>query len=268
MSSPDAFALTSLDIAFAAMIADPDDAAARLRYYERLADAEMFLLLAAEAEGERLTPRLFALEDGPVVLAFDREDRLAGFAGGPAPYAAVPGRVVAQQLAGQSVGLGVNLGCDSAWMVTPEALDWLAQTLDHGPQVAQARPTGFRAPGGLPQALLTALDAKLARAGGLAAGAVLAAVDYEDGRRGHMLAYLDAAPGAEPALARAAAEALTFSGVEAGEMDVTFLALDSGAARAMLRAGLRFDLPAPPRQTPAAAPAAPGMDPDRPPRLR
>ncbi|MDO9524058.1 MAG: SseB family protein [Gemmobacter sp.] len=259
--------MTALDTAFATMLAAPDDDAARLRYYERLSDGELFLLLQDEAEGANMTPRLFPLEDGPVVLAFDLEERLGSFTGVPSPYAALPGRVIAAQLAGQGIGLGVNLGTESAWIVTPEAIDWLAETLTHGPEEAQAVPQSFHAPGGLPQALLTALDAKLGRTGGLASGAVLAGVVYDDGRRGHMLAYLDAAPGAETALARAASEALTFSGVEAGQMDVAFLSATEPAALAMLRAGLRFDLPPPPRAVPAA-PKAPGMDPDRPPRLR
>ena len=259
--------MTALDAAFAAMLADPDDDTARLRYYQRLSDGELFVLLADEADGDTMTPRIFALEDGPVVLAFDLEERLGGFTGVPVPYAALPGRVIAAQLAGQGIGLGVNLGIESAWIVTPEAIDWLADTLTHGPEETLATPKSFHAPGGLPQALLTALDAKLARAGGLAAGAVLAGVVYDDGRRGHMLAYLDAAPGAETALARAASEALSFSGVEAGQMDVAFLDSADPAAMAMLRAGLQFDLPPPPRAV-ASAPAAPGMDPDRPPRLR
>ena len=36
---------TPLDLAFAAMQAAPDEDAPRLRFYERLADAELFLLL-------------------------------------------------------------------------------------------------------------------------------------------------------------------------------------------------------------------------------
>jgi hypothetical protein len=82
-----------------------------------------------------------------------------------------------------------------------------------------------------------------------------------------MLAFIGAAPGAEPALTRAASEALTFSGVEAGEMDVTFLAPDQPVLDRMARVALRFDLPQPAAATPTA-PAAPGMDPSQPPKLR
>jgi hypothetical protein len=97
--------------------------------------------------------------------------------------------------------------------------------------------------------------------------ALLAGVSYADGRRGHMLAFVGTVPGAESALARAAAEALTFSGVDAGEMDVTFLAPDESALVPLSRVALRFDLPMPALPEPVT-PVAPGMDPDRPPRLK
>lgn len=258
--------VTLLDAAHAAVSADPENEALRLRFFERLADGEMVLLLAREALGESLEPKLFDLEDGPVVLVFDREERLAAFTGGIAPYAALPGRVIAGLLKGQGIGLGVNLGvAPSSMLLPPEAMDWLAETLEEAPQEVEARPVEFLAPG-VPEVLIAALDAKLARAGGLALAAVLAGVVYQGGRRGHMLAFLDAGAGAETALARAIGEALVFSGIEAGELDVGFLASTDPVAAALGRVGLRFDLPAP--DVAELAPAAPGMDPSRPPKLR
>lgn len=257
--------VTLLDAAHAAVSADPENEVLRLRFFERLADGELVILLEREAVGESLEPRVFDLESGPVVLVFDREERLAAFTGGIAPYAALPGRVIAGLLKGQGIGLGVNLGVAPSSMLLPaEAMDWLAETLDGGPEEAEALPEAFLAPS-VPEAVLAGLDAKLARAGGLAASAVLAGVRYQDGRRGHLLAVLDAAPGAEAALARAMREALVFSGIEAGELDVVFLRSGEAAAEAMARAGLRFDLPAP--EVPAT-PDAPGLDPSRPPKLR
>jgi len=258
--------VTLLDAAHAAVSADPDNEALRLRFFERLADGEMVVLLEREAEGETLEPRVFELEDGPVVLVFDREERLASFTGGIAPYAALPGRVIAGLLKGQGIGMGVNLGvAPSSMLLPPEAMDWLAETLDEAPQEVEARPVEFQPPS-VPEAVIAALDGKLARAGGLAVAALLAGVVYAGGRRGHLLALLDSAPGAEPALARAMNEALVFSGVEAGELDVVFLASEEAAAKAMAKVGLRFNLPEP--EVPPLAPAAPGMDPSRPPKLR
>ena len=51
--------MTPLDTAHAAMQSAPDDDAARLRFFERLADAELFLLLTKEARDERLSPEVF-----------------------------------------------------------------------------------------------------------------------------------------------------------------------------------------------------------------
>ena len=255
--------VTLLDAAHAAVSADPENVALRLRFYERLADGEMILLLAREAVGDQLEPRVFDLEGGPVVLVFDREERLSAFSAGMAPYAALPGRVIAGMLKGQGIGLGVNLGVAPSSMLLPaEAMDWLAMALETGPEAAEGVPEEFLAPKGLPEAVLTGLDTKLAKAAGLASAALLAAVVYAGGRRGHMLAFLDAAPGAEAALARAVSEALVFSGVEAGEIDVAFLASEAAVAVAMARVALRFDLPEVTPPEPAPPPA------DKPPRLR
>lgn len=258
--------VTLLDAAHAAVSADPENEVLRLRFFERLADGEMVLLLEREAVGDSLEPRVFDLEDGPVVLIFDREERLAAFTGGIAPYAALPGRVIAGLLKGQGIGMGVNLGvAPSSMLLPPEAMDWLAETLEGGPEEVEGTPEELLPPAA-PEAVISALDAKLAKAAGLAAGAVLAGVRYADGRRGHLLAFLGAAPGAEAALAGAVREALVFSGIEAGELDVVFLGGDEAFANAIGRVGLRFDLTAPAK--PEAVPVAPGLDPSRPPRLR
>jgi hypothetical protein len=260
--------VTPIDAAHAAMEAAPEDEGARLRFYERLAESELFLLLEDPPTGDALTPRVLDPSTGSLVVAFDTEDRLAAFAGPGADYAAFPGRRLAQMLAGQGVGLGLNLGvAPSAILLPPEAMDWLAGTLGQGPAEVDARIETLTAPAGVPEALLAALDRKLARAAGLAASAWLSGVTYADGRRGHLLAVIGAADGAEAALAAEIAEALTFAGLEAGELDVVFLAADDPVTDRLARVALRFDLPEPPA-TVAVPPAAPGMDPDRPPKLR
>ena len=152
----------------------------------------------------------------------------------------------------------------SSMLLPPEAMDWLAETLEDGPEEVEALPQDFLAPT-VPEAVIAALDGKLARAGGLAVAALLAGVVYRDGRRGHLLALLGVAEGAEGALARAMNEALVFSGIEAGELDVAFLREGDPAVAAMAQVALRFDLPVPDAPV---APGAPGMDPARPPKLK
>ena len=98
---------TPIDRAHAAMQAAPEDDAARLRFYERLADAELFLMLTAEPAGDEISPELFEVQDAPFVLAFDLEERLSAFAGRAVPYAALSGRALAGMLAGQGIGLAV-----------------------------------------------------------------------------------------------------------------------------------------------------------------
>ncbi|MBL4927616.1 SseB family protein [Fuscibacter oryzae] len=259
---------TPLDTAHAAMVAG--DEAAALAFYRLLADATLFLLLEREAEGERIQPRIFDLADGPVVLVFDTEERLAALGDTPLPYAALPGRIIAQHLAGQGISLGLNLGTAAASevMLPPEALSFLTERLGAAPQELEAQVEAFVPPQGLPPALDDALRFTLSGAAGLARAAVLAGVRYQGGRRGHVLAILDAVPEAEEPLARAMSEALAFSGVDAAELDVTFLSSDAPAVPALVRAGLMFDVPLPEAPPEPLAPPPPGSDPLRPPRLR
>lgn len=257
---------TDLDQAHAAMIAAPDDDAMRLRFYERLADTELYMLLDGDPDGDQVSPTIITADGMRFVPVFDREERLAEFTGRAAPYAALPGRALAQMLDGQDLGLGLNLKVAPSQMLVPAtALTWLVETLANAPVETQARLTALAAPVGLPEAVVTGLDRKLAIAAGLAKWAALAAATYEDGARGHVLAFVDAQDGAETALANAASEALTFSGIDAGVMDVMFVRKDDPVTAHLEKVGLRFDLP---EVQVAQEPVAPGMDPDKPPRLR
>ncbi|MEL7100590.1 MAG: SseB family protein [Pseudomonadota bacterium] len=258
--------MTPLDTAHAAMMADEAADAPRAAFYAQLLTTELYLLLEEEPEGDDITPRSFELPQGVTVLAFDREDRLAAFADGAAPYAAVSGRTLAELLAPAGIGLGLNLEvAPSSILLPPAAMAWLADQSATPEATAEARITELSPPKGLPEALLTALDARLAGATGLARFAAMALAQYEDGGQGHLLAFVGALPDAEPALRRAGAEALRFSGLEAGSLDILFVRADHPLAEALARTGLRFDIPQPEElgQRPA-----PGSDPDSPPKLR
>lgn len=258
---------TEIDRAHAAMQASPADDGARLRFYERMADSELFLLLSEEPRGDDVSPELFEVEGQRFVLVFDRIERLSGFAEGPAPYAALSGRGLAAMLAGQGIGLGLNLDvAPSAMLIGADGVDWLARTLADGPQEVEARLRELTPPEDLPESVLTALDRKLAKAGGLASAAYLVGAVQEDGSQGSLLAFVDTVDGAEAALARAVGEALTFSGVAAGRIDVIHLRASDELAASAARVGLRFDLPKP--ETRPVPGANPGMDPDKPPNLR
>lgn len=257
--------MTELDTAHAAMEAAPDDDALRLQFYERLADTELFMLLGAEAADDQVTPEIFEIEDQRFTLVFDREERLSQFVGRVASYAGLPGRALVQMLKGQGIGLALNLEvAPSAMLIPAEAVDWLAQTLDNGPQETEARLRELIPPN-VPESVLSGLDRKLALAAGMARSAYLAGAVYDDNTRGHVLAFIEAQDGVEQALASAANEALTFSGIEAGMIDVLFVHASDPLAAYLAKVGLRFDLPEPAQPM---TPAAPGTDPEKPPRLR
>ncbi len=262
--------LTPLDKAHALMIADEKNDQARLGFYERLAESELFLMLAEDlnAADDAVSPEIFELEGVKYVLVFDREERLASFAGQVTPYIAVSGRTIAGMLAGQGIGLGVNLDvAPSSILLADAAVDWLHQTLGNAPDEVEEKVAELSPPKGLPETLIKALDTKLATAMGLASCAYLVGVRFAGGRNSHMLGFVDALPQAEGALASAAAEALTFSGIEAGAMDVAFFLSSDPVAARMERVGLRFDLPQLQHSVTQMRPP-PGSDPENPPKLK
>ncbi|EAP77179.1 SseB family protein [Roseovarius nubinhibens] len=261
---------TELDRAHGLMQAAPEDETAAMAFYRVLAATELFLMLGAEAEaGDAVTPEVFEVEGHSYVLGFDREARLAEFAGREVPYVGLSGRALAAMLAGQGLGLALNPDvAPSAMLLDAQAMGWLAEMLAGGPEAHEARIEELMPPAGLPEALLPALDARLASAAGLAPSAYLVGVAFEGGARGHLLGFVDALPGAEEALAQAVREALVFSGLEAAALEVGFFRASDAMAAALARHGLRFDLPEPPAARDPAARPAPGSDPDRPPRLR
>lgn len=263
---------TPLDHAHAAMRTGAQ--AAALQFYRVLADVTLFVVLEHEAVGEQLVPKVFDLPDGPVLLAYDSEDRMSALGQdggqGPLAYAALPGRIVAQQMLQTGLSLGLNFGTDAAseTLLPPEALIWLCDMLAAKPAEVQATPVQFSKPVGLPAALGDALRLAFAGAAGMAQAALLVGVRYLDGRRGHMLAIIGAASSAEPALARAMAEALAFSGIEAGELDVTFLGQSDPVLGQIAAVADIFDVPDLTATTTSADPTPPTRDPNRPPVLR
>ncbi len=257
---------TPLDVAHAAMMADENNDTARLRFYERMADVELFLLLEDEPDADQVSPVLL---DEAYVLVFDRIERLAAYVGRAAPYVALSGRAIAGMLEGQPLGMAVNMNVAASAILLPDtAVAWLRDTLAHAPGQVEARIDRVIPPKGLPETLIAAIDAKLATATGMAAGAWLVGVEYQGGGRGHLLGFVGAIPRAQDALVRAASEALTFSGIEAGAMDVGFFEPSDPTVEKLSKVGLRFDLPQmePLQNTPRME--APGSDPSKPPILR
>lgn len=235
----------------------PEDDTARLRLYEVLSGAELVLPLAAEAEagGEDVTPETLEAAGVAHVVA---HDGVAAFAEGePRPTATLSGLALAQMLEGQGVGLALRLdGIGEPFLVAPDALAWLAKSLSSGPERAEARPLVLHPPKGLPASLLTTLDRRLAQGEGLARAAWLAAVEWSDGSRGHLLAFVGTRPGAEEPLAAGINAAVALSGAEGVRLDVTFLPEGDPVAERLARVALRFDM-----EDPDPAPAGP-------PRLR
>ncbi|MDR6264448.1 SseB family protein [Roseobacter sp. N2S] len=260
--------MTLLDTAHAAMEAAPEDTTKRMAFYERVTDSELFLVLETEPVDDKFIPAVFEVEAEKYALVFDTDARMSEFTQAATPYLAASGRQITAMLAGKGIGLGVNLAVAPSSMLLPAtAVDWLQQTLGAGPEAQEATPSAIYPPGQLPETLISALDAKMATMAGMAKYAYLAQIEYENRPRSHVLAFIAAIPEAESAMASAISEALTFSGIEAGSLDVIFLTAQNPLSGSLAKHGLRFDLPEPPKQKERRV-EIPGSDPDKPPILR
>lgn len=224
--------MTALDDLAATPFHDAD-APLRARMLSRLADTELSVALTDEPIGDRIELRLFQLEHGPVALACDAEDRLAGFFGGPVAYAALPGRVLAGLLRTEGAGLLVNPGHRSEMLLDAAMLDWLSGALSAAPRIDQARLHLTGPMPGTVEALAEPLGARLADMRGLIAGAWLAGVD---GATSHLLVIVGAAPEHQDAIAKAMSETLAFLPAQPGGVDISF------SDAPPVPAALRFDL--------------------------
>ncbi len=255
---------TTLDMAMAEMQSGEDD---NFGFYERLLESEMFMILEDEVGKDVARPLVLDTSDCAVALIFDTEQRLAEFAGEPVPYLALSGRKMVAMLAEKDIGIGVNLGSVSETVLLPDIINWLAENLGCKDSIEQEKPVEISAPFNVPEPLIKSLDQKLANMSGVVLAAYLVAVEYEAGGKSHMLALVDVTPDAQNGVAEAMSEALLFSGIEAGRLDITFLSAQDASIARFAKVGLAFEIP---ELILPKAPEilAPGMDPDKPPKLR
>lgn len=242
--------MTALDELCTTPFHDASDGA-RARVLSRLADTELFVALTAEPVDDGAEIRLFDLPSGPVALACDGEERLANFMERATPFAAMPGRVLADMLQDQAVGLLVNPGCASEILLDPASLTWLRDALAARPEADEATHQLVAPQPDAVAALAQPLAERLADMHGLIAGAALAGTDTG----GHLVIVAGADAAHQPAIAKALAEALAFLPDQPGGVDIAF------SDRPVPGFALQFDL------TPPAPPPRPAT-PKGPPILR
>ncbi|WP_112323924.1 SseB family protein [Oceanibium sediminis] len=257
---------TPLDAAHDRMIrAGEGDEAARRAFFAAIAASELILLLEEEpAPGaDSLSPLIVEPGGVPTVLAFDTDARAAAFLQGAGATATLSGQVLAQMVGPAGLSLALNLDVAPSAIILPgDALAWIAETATAASQL-EAQVTGLRAPEGLPQELLDALEPALAASRGQAGFAALAEARYGDGTTGLVLGLPGVAGEAQAALSAAVASALSRAGFGALSVDVMFPEPASTLAERLRSVGILRDLPA----APASPGSAPGGDPNRPPRL-
>lgn len=260
--------MTPLDQAHMAMAQNAEDDAARLRFYQTLAGQELVLMLSAEPQGDQVSPHVFPVADQSYVLVFDSEERLVRFTEAETQSVAMPGRDVVEMLAGQGLGLGVNLGVAASEILIPaDGVEWLWQMLANQTELAPDTPERFCAPVGLEAELQHGLGEKMAQIAGLADHAFGAGVVYQNGQHSNVLVFVNALEAAEAALRQMVSDVVSFS-AKAVSLDILFVRSTDPVCAQLDEVGIRFAIPRPEVTAKVQAPEAPGMDPGRPPVLR
>jgi len=249
--------MSDLATAHAAM---QSDETASLGFWDLFARSELILALNAEPEGLTIDPQVFETSEGAFALGFTTEAALADFAGGIAPYAAIPGRAVAAILGQGGYGLALDPG-GAAILLGPDELRWLTETLATAPETGEAAIRDVLPPGDVAPGLLEAIGARLVP--GLFEALVLARARDGAGAETPLIAVLGPAMDAEPPLAAALSEALAFAAASS-DWQIGFFPVEGPLSQALLRQGMRLDI----REAAPPKPVAPGSDPTKPPRLR
>ena len=169
-------------------------------------------MLLEERLEDTLSPKIQDIDGKPFFLAFDTEARLANFCPCVAQYVAINGRVLAEVLSGQEVGLALNLNVAGSEILLPFfAMNWLSEVIAKSPEVYHALPKVFFTIDQKAEGILVALSQKLAPSSLLAKDFLLTGVEYDDKSRGILLAIIEAAESTQKVFVKAAHEAILFS---------------------------------------------------------
>lgn len=254
---------TILDGHFNDMAADPDSETKRASYYGCLASTELFVALEREA-GAGFEPKLVELDGTQYAMVFDLQERMAMFFDAETSFVAMSGRALATSLAGQNIGLGLNLGVtETANLIGVEALDWLRERIEGEVRAGSSKVRKIEAPVFDNVELLRAIDARLAVFAGAGRRAYLVRATL-DREKTHLMVLVGIPEHLRSPIAGGLAEALRFLAPDLA-LDTVFLDADETLADAASRVGLVFDMT--PDVQPAKTIAAPGSDPSKPPKL-
>ncbi len=243
------------------------------RFYDILAATELFLLIDTETlvDGQTPNPVTFPVEGTETALVFDTEARLAGFMENGAAHLTMSGRAVITMFKGTGAQLGLNLGdAPSSTILPAEAIDWAAEALAQPIETTEIGDAVLTVPRAVMPDLLQALDGKLAGMGTVVSEAWLCGLGASAGRgkpQPMVLCVCLRERQAEQSVVSALAETARFTGGDASAFDIAVLPRDDAKMDAARKVGLGFE-PQNPGDVMQAEPVAPGMDLDKPPKLR
>lgn len=264
-------AATRLDAVFVSAMAAKEDSAMGA-FYDALAATTLYMPIDGDPEGDEPQPMALELEGGPTLLVFDTEERLAEFVERPTGYAAAPGRTVIEMAARVGAQIGVNLGpSPSATLLPADVVAWIAEALTMPVEIRDFSKVMLSPPEAPEEGLLEALAERLAEFADVIAEAWLVGAETGEGPAGMVLIATPApqVPAQDEDLAAALSEGISRAVQFAtpGVRPPDLALVEEGAKPLMVarRVGIGLHAVA---QEPNQAPAAPGSNPSKPPKLR
>lgn len=254
---------TRLDVVYQRMQSSPESETAGLRFYEAFCDANLCVLINADT-----SMQVFETSQGKIVLAFDTDERVAEFISEATEFIKIAGRDLVMQLLASETGIGLNLNvAPTSQILSPDILTWLSEFLAESSSFSIDQVVAISPPDQWLDDHKTAISTQLEKYAGMIASAYFCSVTYSDNTVADAVFIVDCDPTTEAVLFTALVESQKFLDKNTAEIAIKFISPDNQEFPEICRVGEEIVIS---KLTVihTSAPTAPGMDPDKPPKLR
>ncbi len=222
-------------------------------------------VLLEESDAKDPDMEVFAISDGKFVLAFDTDENFSAFVDRPRLCSRITGRDLLKALAGKNIGVIVNANAiEGAAFLTPEQVSWALEMSDQSLEihvstnssVARANPS---------DEVLDIIQRNFNELGGFVDAAYLCNIQDDQGNEALTLALVNCAAEAQLTALLTASDMSRFNPKTA--VAIALVEAGSEIEQKLQQIGVRIEFKVKPQPVSLTA-TAPGMDPDRPPKLR
>lgn len=237
----------------------------RIKLFQYLADAELFLALKEPANDTSLEPVTLSEQGEDHAAVFSDEETLVDFSGDQAHFCVLPGRALAQMLASAGCGMALDPGQSAGILFGKDVVAWMHRLFEQQPDLSDERLSDF-GPARLSDAVLDKVASKLTGLAEISADLYVFSAPVDDGAIGDVIAIPDIPERVQASLSKAIMEAVLFATGGAQGCDVAFTQASSETFEKIRKVARHVQLQPEPQPIRVRSPG-PGMDPDKPPKL-